>query len=149
MEVRTGDEAAQVASLVDMLSDSLYKMGEESFEQVSASLPRTRWVGAVVDGVGNGGDIRARQEWLSGLKEAIKGMREIRMTVAIDIDQVFLDELKKNLGEGVVFGLEVDPRVLGGAAISYQGRYWDATLLKKVVSVWDKEKDLIKSMFGL
>ena len=149
MKVRTGDEAAQLLSLIDVLSDSLYKMGEESFEQMTASLPRSGVVGAVVDGARGVGDIQTKQKWLSGLREAVKRMGELRMTVAVDVDGMFLDELKKKLGEEVVFRLEVDPRVMGGAAISYQGKYWDAALGKKVGEIWDKEKDQMKRMFGL
>ncbi|OGD04197.1 hypothetical protein A2989_01825 [Candidatus Amesbacteria bacterium RIFCSPLOWO2_01_FULL_48_25] len=130
--IKTEDEVVQVLSLIDTLINSLYKMGEESFEQVVTYLPQTGIVGRVVDGVKVAGSGGERQGWLEGLKSEVKKMQGVQLTTAIDIDGQFLGELKKIGGEKVFINIKVDPGILGGAAIAFGGRYSEATLAAKI-----------------
>jgi len=72
--IKTEDEVVQVLSLIDTLINSLYKMGEESFEQVVTYLPQTGIVGRVVDGV-KVATVLQKAVWRTGL---LKRFQELK-----------------------------------------------------------------------
>ena len=84
------------------------------------------------------------KEQIEELKEKLKSLREVKMTIAVDptkelVDSIF-SEVALNVGEGFYLNLKKDAEILGGAIITFGGRYFDASLIKKIEGHFPSQK---------
>lgn len=94
-------------------------------------------------------DYNSLDKLLNGIKQDLKKIRILKMSLAIDptsetIDRLF-DWVKENMGEGIILDIDKDESILGGAIISFNGRYKDFSLKRKLEEIFQTKKDDIMS----
>lgn len=147
--IKTREEAAKALGLIDLLVNSLYKTDEGAFEKIVLDLPRSSLTGEIVNPVAQMGEAGERGKWLEGLRESIKGMGEMQVTLAVEPDNEIFEWLKKAAGEKNLVTVEVDPGIGGGMKVSFGGKYRDLTLAAKIRQVWQSEGAEISKSAGL
>lgn len=76
---------------------------------------------------------------LKDLMEKIKSRRLLKLTLAIDPSEDIISEVYewavKNISEDIVIDISKDKEILGGAIVSYEGKYFDYTLWKTLRNI--------------
>jgi len=77
-----------------------------------------------------------KDEKISELEKKLWSLPEIRLEIAFSPDDDFLNRvsqwLEKELGKKIILDLTINPRVVAGAIIEYQGNWRDFSLAKKI-----------------
>lgn len=83
---------------------------------------------------------------LDSLIESLNNHQVVEVTTAIELDNDLTTQvgtfLKKQLGDTTVFSNVVNPRLVGGAQISFQGRFRDYSLASAMQSFFQSTKIL-------
>lgn len=100
--LRTKDDVDALLGEIDVYRDSLYKTKRK---------------------------VRVPPE-LGKLEEAIKKLEMVQLTLAYEPSPQDIEAFFKVAGN--ILDISKDPRILGGAVVSYQGKYGDHSLRKKL-----------------
>ena len=117
------DESAEIIiEAIDTLRDSMYKMNSDVKD-----LPQSEIWNLIMKKFA---DVKNNQaEWLTELKDAIKKMRKLRLEVAVRLDEESHQEIwgwvKRNVGEDVVTQMQINPALMAGARIIWEGKYYE------------------------
>jgi len=88
---------------------------------------------ALIDQINDTKDV---QIYLKTLLASMNKLEVIHLGLAFEPSGDLVEKLSlwidKNLGEAVVIDFELKPQLIGGASISYKGRYGDYSLSKKI-----------------
>jgi F0F1-type ATP synthase delta subunit len=73
---------------------------------------------------------------LEALAKSLKSVNELELTLAVNPTEDFVSGcfawVQKNVGEDVVLNIKKDPALVGGAKITYKGKYLDYSLARKL-----------------
>ena len=117
------DELAEIIiEAIDILSDNMYRLNNDG-----KILPQSDALDLITKEFA---DVKNRKaEWLAELKEVIKKMRKLRLEVAVRLDDGSRQEIwswvKKNAGEDVVTQMEVNPELVAGTRVMFEGKYYE------------------------
>jgi len=150
-KVRTKAEAEFLVSEIELLLESLYEFGDRGFDNVLKTRVRA-WAGADIEIlIKEGGG--AKKEFLEKLKKRIDELSIVNLKVAWDPTDDALDKfyskLKEFLGDNLLINLEVDPKIVGGAIISYMGIYKDFSVAKLLKDSGPEIEEIIKDKLHL
>jgi len=120
------------------LKDRLFKTDKASFQTALENEVRRSFSGAV------SGELSSQQDpqkYLEGLEEALKKVGEIKIQIAFELNNrnflAIKDWVSKNIEGFVVLDIYYNPAIIGGASISYNGKYYDGTLITKITNIKD------------
>lgn len=119
----TTSQTDDLRRVIDVLSDSLYKTGKRNWEETVASTVAAPWAAYF--------DIPApgRKTYLDGLRDKLSHLAVLRLGVAVDLPQGMVEQIcawaRANVAPDVILDIEVDPGLVAGAQISWQGKYVD------------------------
>lgn len=141
--ITTKEEAIKLADEIDVLLASYYKKGEGGFNQVLSSGVRAKTASLLKEMLFVKGSDYGKL--LEGLKDELKGMESVKITVALDLSEKTMERIgvwvKENVGEGAVAEFFVNPSIIAGATIAYKGRYKDFSLEKEFKERYIKTHD--------
>lgn len=88
------------------------------------------------------------QDFITHLKEKIDSLKTVNVIIAIEptekIKDLFSAWAKDKYSKEVLFDVDVDERILGGAIIIDNGQYFDYSLLSKLDDIFkNKRKEVI------
>ena len=125
VQLKTLDDVDTLIQEIDVLSNSLYK---SNFEEVLYSKIRKSTLDAIVR-FGVGAQLIAP---LRELEEILKTLKLLKLTLAVSPTPALVDTIsswvKTNVGEDVVLDISLDSNLMGGAQISFSGKYADYSL---------------------
>jgi|CXWL01.1.fsa_nt_gi hypothetical protein len=157
--IRTVDERDKLLTEVDLLMASLYEDNGKGFEK--ALLARVRfWVTEIIkEEVTNDKD--QIEKYLKGLRANLENMLLMKLTLAFEPTDVsidkFFDYVNKNIKtetksgdfQGIILSFEYDPKILGGAEITWKGEYRDLSLRRLFEDEYEaKRGDVMKIMYS-
>jgi len=80
-------------------------------------------------------------EFFDNFKEFLLKIPIVKLEIAFEPRESFILEInewfKKNLGKKVILDLFVNPKIVGGAKIEYQGKWKDYSLSKKIEKIYE------------
>jgi len=81
---------------------------------------------------------------LGTLAEALEKVETLEISVAIDPEESFVDGIfswvYENVGKDVVVGMKKNPSLVGGATVTYKGKYSDYSLATKLDHYYEQAK---------
>ena len=114
-QIMSEESAEIIIEAIDTLRDNMYKLNSDV-----KNLPQSEILEAVKN---------RKPEWLVGLKEAIKKMRKLGLVIAVRLDEGSRQEIwaweKKNVGEDVVTQMQIDPVLIAGTKVTFEGKYYE------------------------
>ncbi|TSC86754.1 MAG: hypothetical protein G01um101416_608 [Microgenomates group bacterium Gr01-1014_16] len=131
--IHTRADAEILLGYIDTLVDSLYGLESKSFENVAERLPSEKIAQKLIAEIKTTSK-DSRKDHLRELKLLVKNCEIMKLSVAIDLDQEMIQEIVARLREKwerLILDLEVQPEIIGGAKITWRGKYWERTLLSK------------------
>lgn len=143
--LRTKEEARYLESELDLLLEKIYSAQEGVFEEALKKNVRS-WVSQLIRTALSREEVD-KEEFLKGLKVALAKLKVLGLTIAFDPAEAALDRfhhwVRRHLGEGVVLEMNVNPVVLGGAIVVYQGEYRDLSLRKRFGKLFESDREEI------
>lgn len=146
--IKTQEQLDQFSNLLETLNASIYK-SDDSFNKIlssnkskAAELLATELLKPEV--ISSPGQ---KEKLISETAEELKNIKTIHITIAIpatdEIVKIISDWSQKKLKGNYLFDIEYDPSIVGGAQVSYDGRYMDDSLIKKIGNVFKEHKEEI------
>jgi F0F1-type ATP synthase delta subunit len=130
-EIGTYEEWVCAKSIIEELLDSSFKKDHAKIKQSILDSANYRLVLTVVEGIKD-----ADNNTLEKIGEELKNLRELRLTMAIEPSRKLVSKIvgwvKKNVDERAVVSIDIEPKIMGGAVISYAGRVVDFSLSKRL-----------------
>lgn len=138
--IRTKQDARKLADELDLLMAKLYLAEKGIFEKTLDKKIRS-WVSVLIkEGLSKVAD---KEGYLQGLLAEISKLKTLHLTISFEPTEEGLDRfhswVQSNVGQGVILEISVEPSLLGGAKIIYQGRYLDLSLTAKFKKVFAEE----------
>lgn len=133
--VATITDQDEFLNTIDILRESLYTKDID----ITARLKKIRadFAAPIQTELENAAD---KAKILEDLRLAVKAMRVINIQVGFNYSLDFVPKMavwiKENIGEDVVVDVQTDLHLLGGATISFDGKYRDYTVRASLDKVW-------------
>ena len=130
----TKGDAEIALEYIDSLNNSLYGLDNKSFESVAEKLPEERISQTIIAEIRNVPE-DLRRNYLRELVEAVKTSETMKLTVAVRLSRETIGEIVDELRgkwEKIIVEIEVNPEIVGGAMISWRGKFWEKTLYDKI-----------------
>lgn len=144
-QVRTKQDVLRLIEEVEILLESLYEDQGRGFDRTIASKVRARVSDAISDEINK--SKADKKSYLLGLEKKLKGLKEVRLTLAFEPSSASIDKfndfIKKNVGEEVVLDLSFDPKLIGGAIVTYDGEYRDFSINRFFEEEFTQNKKMV------
>lgn len=125
-KIQTQESAEIIIEAIDILRDNLYRLKNVEENELS-NLPQDETLELLRTMISSVKTKKA--EWLTGLREEIKKMRPLWLDVAVRLDLNSRKEIfswvKENVGEDVVTRFGLDPGVMAGVRVTFEGKYYE------------------------
>lgn len=132
LAVRTTTELETLVTQIDSLKKNLYLRGGQAIvipEEIHADFDFAPDKSAFLDKV----------------RESLLTARVLDLTVPLDLPDESIEKLtlwvKKYVGEDVVLGLKVDPKILAGATVTFAGHFKDYSFKNQLAEAVANMKD--------
>ena len=143
--IRTTEEKEESISLIKSLLENNYKNRLTAEFESSSPFLGNLWnyiSSKITKFEGNRLEI---EKYLNSVLVKIQDQKTLKITLAIKPSEKLVDTItnwaQKNLSEEIIFDIEVDPRIIGGAIIiSNKGEFADFSLLKKIDNIFSSKK---------
>lgn len=113
---------------LDLLKESLYETKGETFDVVCNRLIRKRTADLVLKLVLN----NDKGEVIENLKKELMKIKFVEVTLANDptyeLESNIWNWFNKNVNQNVAIDIKVDPQIIGGAVISFDGKFFDGSV---------------------
>lgn len=131
--VRTDSEKLLLISEIDTVIDSLYATDTNSLKNTLAKNVRTETSSFFQKAYEKEKNFLG---FLKALRQIILELKEINITIAVDPSNEIVDTvhswLETNIGKSLIINFEKNESLIGGAQISYMGKYFELTLKKEL-----------------
>lgn len=149
--VRTKSDVDKVCRELDRLIESLFMLNSGGFDEV------------LQNGVARGiaeilrnelpQDNESKKEELRKIKEELLKLPVVNLTIAGDLTseeiEEISDDLRTNVNAGIILDIQRDSLIVGGALITYQGKFGDFSISTKMEKAWDQiGANLTKMAYG-
>ncbi len=131
-------DVVSLSGELSLLVESLFKKGESGFDYVLKNEVRSdlyRTLSPLPENL--------RVKTLESLMKELKEIKILELKVACDLPRDYLEEVvkwaRKNIDPRVVLAINIDPAVVAGAVISYEGKYVDLSARVKLDQVLAKK----------
>lgn len=132
-KIRTTDEANRFLQEIDIILDSYFEVSEEKKKEIfdkKLSYPTSQMLNQILQNLNN--DHSQFEAFLKKLKSDIKALKVLKLTIAFEPTDATIDLTYQwaisNIGKNVLVDIATNPGILGGAEISFGGKYKDMTV---------------------
>ena len=138
--VTSASDVLQLRQELEVLQKALYQVKTDAWENALSSQVRT-WVAAEISAsVTN--DTQSKEQVLQDLLKQLEAIKTLRLTIAFEPSDIMLTKVrewvKAELGSMVVLEIEYQPSLIGGAIITWNGKYFNASVRQALDAVFDK-----------
>lgn len=153
--LKTTKEVSHFASEIDTLLQTLFKSEKSSLEKALNQIS-TESAGKITQVFSkNNLDINDKDAvtgFFETLKKLMKKFKVIKLILAFDPSSKTIlsihEFIRDTLGIGFIMDIEVDPEILGGAVVIFNGQYNDFTLKKTVEDAFESKKEEVSSLLS-
>ncbi len=148
--IRTKEDAWALEQEIDILLDKLYSVKADEFSHALEHDVRSN-VALIIKSSIEKARID-RDKYLQGLKNELKKLKEIQLTLAFEPTDATLEKIflwvRENVGKGIILDLNYSKTISGGAVIIHKGKYRDYSLKKLIRNDLDTNKQKVETMFS-
>jgi hypothetical protein len=143
---RTREEKNILSQEINLLSKSLFKPG--AFEKALSESIRAETAGAIKKDLA--GNIQNVENYLESLLASLADLEPLSLTLAFEPTdgniEKFYEWASVNVSPKIFLDIEHDPSILGGAVVSFRGKYHDFSLRAELENYLTKNREkLIKA----
>jgi hypothetical protein len=131
--IQTRSQLELLAKETDILIDSLYRSGDQDFDHKLRSAVRISTAAMIGEMQGSQSDMK---RLLEDFKESLSNAEYFQITLAFEPTQKFVGQIvswvRENINSKAILDINYDSNLIGGAQLSYKGKYVDLSLRKKL-----------------
>ena len=155
-DIRTVQEANNFCSEIDSILENFYKGENKNLDELLSSSTGSSTSSLIkkilADNNTPSSDFASCEKILSLVKDGVKKMKVVRITLAIDPTSEIIahisEWINQNLEANTLIDIDKDESIIGGTVLSINGKYKDFSLKKSLEDVFAKKKnDLIKNIY--
>ncbi len=148
---RTKEEANRLLGEAEALEAGLFRTNPEAWEEVMKTKVRLKVAQVLNQRLPQ--DAEGRQKVLRELKKELVELPVARLTLAVEptekMVQEISDKLRKEVAAGIIVDIERDALIVGGALVTYGGKFGDFSLATRMEKVWAKQAEtLLRMAYG-
>jgi len=153
--LKTTPDAEEFLLQLDNLLTKLFKINPDSLEKnlkkiVSSKFAELFKESFKINNI-NQNDHSAIEKFLNSIKNQIQQLNILKLQLAFDPTEETIDTLfrwiAENYGSGIILDIHKDESILGGAIVTFNGKYKDLSLRKRFEDTFQKNKiDLKKTI---
>lgn len=147
--IRTKEDAWALEQEIDILLNKLYSAKADEFSHALEHDVRSN-VALIIKSSIEKARID-RDKYLQGLKNELKKLKEIQLTLAFEPTDATLEKIflwvRENVGKGIILDINYSKTLSGGAVIIHKGKYRDYSLKKLIRNDLDNNKQKVETMF--
>jgi F0F1-type ATP synthase delta subunit len=148
--IRTKEDAWALEQEIDILLNKLYSAKADEFSHALEHDVRSN-VALIIKSSIEKARID-RDKYLQGLKNELKKLKEIQLTLAFEPTDATLEKIflwvRENVGKGIILDINYSKTISGGAVIIHKGKYRDYSLKKLIRNDLDNNKQKVETMFS-
>lgn len=153
-DIKTVEDLHLIAAEIDMLAESVYKANPEIFKHtLNTNLQRNLTDAltlSLTEQAISFDNHQALQQYFHGLKQFITTLPILQLTLAYHPSNEQIEALalwaRQQTGKPVILQLHFNKHLIGGAIITFEGRYIDLSLKKKLDLAYEAKREEILSM---
>lgn len=153
-EIRTIEDLRLVASELDRLMVSLYNADAGAFKTLLTTNIQRSLSDAITQSASEQqlslDNYEQLEQYFSGLKQTLMKLPVLQLTLAYRPTNehiISLSEwIRRETNKSVVLQLHYNQNILGGAIITFEGRYLDLSLKTKLASVYESKRADVMAM---
>lgn len=145
--LRTKQEVDQFLIQIDTLLARLFKTTSGSFEENLKKITSLNFALLLKEALSknniNPDNRQDLEGFLNDLKNEARKLKVIKLEIAFDppdetISNIF-DWISRNMGKGIILDITSNPSLIGGAIITFEGKYKDLSLKKRFEDIFQKK----------
>lgn len=143
INIKTTEDQILYLELIDTLIDSLYRLGDSGFD----STLRAQFPVEVAESIKKviTDSKLGREETLKKLRKEIANLRPINIELAFSPSKESIERiyswLNSNCTPGFVIQVITNPRVIGGATITHNGKFFNGSIVENVTQFLDSRHE--------
>ena len=132
--IQTVEEQARVEAEILQIQKSLYIQKEGAFEEALSAIrvPTSNFLREIIAHDGN------KEQVLKSLLLELHGLQVMELTLAIEPSQALIGRLLEwihtHVHKDIILNISYDPWIIAGAKIASNGKYFDGSYHKQVVT---------------
>lgn len=138
-QLTTSRDVALLREEIQALQTSLFKVKGETFEKVLKSKLRAsvaEWITATLAKYEG-----KKEKFLEDLLKEIEALPMVQVEIAFEPSQEALEQIHtwvvEQIGQNALIDVHIQSDLLGGATVSYQGKYFDGSLKENLQGIID------------
>ena len=147
---RTVDDAQKLASEIDFLNESMFHEGKKEFENVLKKV-KPKLAQIIQEEFINKDPTYSNKDmikdFLTQLKERVLALKTVTLEIAFEPSQETIENIHnwilKNIDTDYVLDIVVDNNIVGGVNLTYEGKYKDFSLKKKLDEAFETKRQEI------
>ncbi|MBI2031787.1 MAG: hypothetical protein HYT08_04210 [Candidatus Levybacteria bacterium] len=150
--VKTTADAEDFLSQIDALFAKLFKTTPGSFDENLKKIIGSNFAALLRESLEknniNKNDQSSIEKFLNGLKDYIQQLKILKLQIAFQPSDEMIDDIfvwvSENIGQGIILDISYDISLIGGAIITFEGKYRDLSLKKRFSDIFEKNGVLLK-----
>jgi F0F1-type ATP synthase delta subunit len=141
---QTTEDLVKLDEEIDLLLQGIYHVSEDALEDILGKMVRIRVAMEMRKLIKQNNSSKKEEvkALFSSMYRTVCALPILQLTLAFEPSEAVIGNIsrwaRKNLVPGILLDLTLDRSVLGGAMISYHGKFYDLTLKKKLQEIFDK-----------
>ena len=137
--ITTKQELVYLLDDISQAKDLIYKQSNKKLSEKVKNVVSEDLRKIIKNQEGNLNTREEQEEFLNQLKSQLQSVPQIKLTLAFSPSDSFLNDisqwLENETGEHTIIDLTVNPEIVGGAIIEYDGHYLNFGLDKKIEKI--------------
>lgn len=151
--IKTTTHLENFVSQIDSLLAGLYKIAPGSFEEglnKTGSTLATLLLESFQKNNIDKKDQSSIEKFLTGLKERAQQLKIMKLQIALDPSEEIINDIHtwiyKNIGQNIILDITCDESLIGGAIITFEGKYKDLSLKKRFSDIFKNNTSILKKL---
>lgn len=145
--IKTTRDVELLVEELDLVEDQMYKVTDKDLYDLLGKKLRSWVADIIVNGIVDRG---SETEFIKELRDEVKKLPELRLTLAIDPSRDIIidisDWARKNIDPLIILDISVDNSLVAGLTVDYKGEYGDYSIGEAINSIFEKRKDEFSSL---
>lgn len=153
--VRTREELDHLRQGIERLEEALYRRHSQSFENIMrGELPEgvARHLEEIFSHPPYAENRSSQEALLAELKKSLKWVKYIKIEFAFEPTELLVEKVsewvRQEVGENIVLDISADLAMLGGARLSYGGKYDEYSLVRLIERALVQKQDEILGLLN-
>ena len=134
--IKTKQDLVYLLDDINQAKELIYKGESKDLSKKTKNKISEELRGILKEQQGNLNSREEQEDFLEQLKTHLKEIPQLKLTLAFSPSDNFLEEisqwLENETGQQIIIDLTVNPKIVGGAIIEYDGHYSNLALKKKI-----------------